>query len=234
MYCKLNLINSIGTLIVLVAAASALTGCAVVTRYETLRGTPSLDYSTLGHTGKFAQIHPQRNTSSYPYLTIGDTNIYFATIWLSQNVLAAGPLLPIIPILEEPESIGAEAQLEIKIYAWPEEDVISFYPNEFKVTANQSGSHLLPILLVEEKSYGFLKEPTAGKKIVTEDVSRMVTIRKERVDAASVWPKYTLVFNLRLKDVESFVLVPGVMHIGDDAYLLPDINYKRYSHTDYD
>lgn len=233
MILSINIQNLSYKLLALAVVVFVLAGCAVATKYETLRGIPSQNYSADIQTGKLAEVHLQKNDSSYPYLIVGDTKVYFATIRLSEDVVSVGLLLPIIPMPGEPTNYS-EGRLEITILAWPEEDVISFYPNEFHVYANQTEDRLSPISVVEEKSYGYVKKQTASEKKIIKDVSNPVAIKKYRIDAASVWSRYTLVYDIRLHDVGEFALIPGPMLIKDDAYWLPDIEYKRFKHTEFD
>ncbi|TNF92921.1 MAG: hypothetical protein EP297_12885 [Gammaproteobacteria bacterium] len=165
---------------------------------------------------------------------MADTDIYFLGMRLTEDVIAAGPVLPVIPILEEPAVVGEDERLAITIRAWPEEDVITFYPNDFHVTTSQTKGRLSPIAVIEEKSYGYAFKQSVDRKEITEDVSRPLTIRKDRVDAASVWSIFTLVFDASIYNIEEFVLIPGPMYIGAESYLLPDIKYKRISITHVD
>ena len=143
-------------------------------------------------------------------------------------------MLPIIPIPDAPSDYSAN-YLKISILAWPEDDIISFSPNQFQVVVNQSEKRLLPTAVIKEKSYGrYVYKQLIEQEEISEETSSLLTMKKARVDAATVWPRYTLVFDVRLYDIQEFVLIPGPLYLGDDAYLLPDIEYKRYSHTAYD
>lgn len=219
----------------LAMVAMILAGCIVATRYETLRATPSTHYSGERFNQKYSEVHEQKGEHGYRYLLkIGDTQIYFATIRLSEEVVSAGVVLPVIPIPDKPADYTTN-RLKLYLFAWPEEAAISFYPDQFQVMVNRSAQRLSPIAVIKEKSYGaYVKTPANEAFEVIEDTTALLTIQKERIDAIPVWPKYTLVFDVKLKDIDAFTVFPALMFHKGEAYLLPDIDYSRYSHTQYE
>ncbi len=80
--------NTICKFLVIAIPIGILIGCATATKYETLRGIPSQDFSNKPKTGKFVEVH----LYDHPYIKINETNIYFATIRLSEDVLSTGPI----------------------------------------------------------------------------------------------------------------------------------------------
>jgi len=219
----------------LAMVAMILAGCIVATRYETLRGTPSTHYSGERFNQEYTEVHGQKSEHGSPFLLkIGDTPIYFATIRLSDEVVSAGLVLPVIPIPDKPSDYTAD-RLQLNLFAWPEDAAISFYPDQFQIIVNRSEQRLSPIAVIKRNSYGaYIKTPAKETFEVIEDTAALLTIQKERIDAIPIWPRYSLVFDVKLKDVEAFTVFPALMHHKGETYLLPDIEYRRYSHTQYE
>jgi len=216
-------------------AGILVAGCIVATRYETLRGSPSLNYSGSQYVERYTKVQGQQGMVGEPYLLkIGNTRIYFASIRLSSDVVSAGPVLPVIPIPDKPVDYEGNF-LTISMFAWPEEGAISFYPDQFQVIVNQSGERLSPRAVLKQRSFGaYVFNQSTENEETLENTSGLLTIKKSRIDAATVWPRYSFVFDVRLKDIQEFTLVPAIMFLDGKAYLLPDLEYKRYSHTTYD
>lgn len=217
----------------LLLACVLVSSCAVVTKYETLRGEPTLNYSGKAYAKEYTLVQSQPGKHGYPYwLEIEGTPIYFATIRLSSNTLSAGPVLPIIPIPDAPSDYG-DNNLEVSFFAWPENYPLSFYPHQFQIIVNQSGERVTPSAIIKQLSYGpYILNSFAQETI--KDISSLLTMEKLHIDSASVWPIYKFVFDIKLKEVDEFVIIPAPIYAQDKAYLLPDIHYVRASHTAYD
>jgi hypothetical protein len=212
-----------------------LVGCNAVSRSEILMGVPTSNYSNAAQSGGSIRVSPLQSYQGHSCLfKVGETKVSFSDITLSLDWVSAGYILPVIPILDTPSDYGSD-KLKIKIQAWPEEDVITFSPDDFRIIINRSQNEMTPVSVIREYSHGrSIHTQSLTKEVSTVGVSNSITLKKSIVDAAPVWSIYTLVFDIHLKDLEEYVLIPAPMTIGDLSYQLPNMFFELKKITKYE
>ena len=199
---------------VLVSLAATLAGCLTVyTESESYTPVSSGDYSRW--TGQETKA-PANKTHPVTWFSVGSAGLGFVPPNASENLRAWGPLVPIIPAPGKGSDYGDDP-FHILIRITPGESVVSFDPNEFSIAVDGIDSPLMPVRFENTMGDENLLHPDA---------------RYSRQWAYGTWQYYRIYFDIKIRDVKRFTLIPGTMEVDGINYVFADIDYEPSSDWD--
>ncbi len=225
-------------IIIIFTISFFIAGCVGRWRVEYYKETPTDNY--YGWTGlekkSLVRVHKQGATyilgeEKSKFFRYND--IVFSASTISQDNLFAGPLLPVIPIPGQDRDYGNDL-LSIKIIPFFKDMNISFDPREFTVLIDSNLNKLSPIKIIEHKHETF---PDNSWERSSREISEIITIEKEIDESGHRTPitkHIELVYDIKIKNVDQFILRPGKVKGADAIYILPDINFQRSTKTKWD
>jgi len=185
--------------------AGVLSGClvTVVGEYETYAGTATDRFSSSVDGALPAyEKHPTSPTKAFVF---GANHIVFQPPWRSDNVQAAGPLIPIIPVPGEGSDFG-ENQFFILIEITPgPASFLILNPAEYLLTVEGSDTPLAPFQMKD-----------CDSNDVELSQLRFYGSRQCR----------GLYYDITIGEVTRFTFTPATIEADERFYIFPDIEYQ--------
>jgi hypothetical protein len=190
--------------------AAVLSACLVttVTETESFDSAVTDNYSHLtGQTQKAQVLDPE---CRWPCYRLGESKVSFFPSKRSDNVKAAGPIVPIFPAPGEGTSYG-DSLFFVGIHVHPgSSSFLILQPTEYRISVEGVDETLVPVTV--EDCYGY-------------------PVDKSDLHVYGVKRCYVLYFGITRDEVEHFTLIPANIEADQIQYAFPDVDWVPGTYT---
>jgi hypothetical protein len=192
---------------------AVVTGCTTYTEYEIYTGIATQNYARWTEQANRAPVDDSDNTI---WIDFEDAKVQIYSPIRSEDVLAWGPIVPVIPDQEVKTGFG-DKPFYIAVRIVPLESVVTFDPAEFAISVEGIDGPLVPIEIDDSLGDRNLQHRDAN-------YSRQWVYGWQRY--------YWMSFDIKIKDVHRYTLTPGTMRVDGTLYVFPDILYEPFVRKD--
>ena len=195
-----------------------LAGCAVgvLVEYGTFIGTPTANYSrTPDEARQASDRNPRSKLRRFP---LGESNVDFSTQVFSRNMLAIGPVLPVIPTPGEGETFD-ENPFHVDVHVSPgRKSFLILNPEESLILFEDSVSPVAPTSWTP----------------MSDRMGCTVSEQPPEIRAYGAGCTVMLFYDGKTAaNVNRFTLMPAPIDGDEVLYVFPDIDYERGSLKEY-